>query len=379
MVVKHNMERKLIIPLTPDYDESSIHRMKQSESREINGVKEKTTIEIPRLSSDAGTYELLTFIGEFNRAREIFNWTTGPKLFHQFGILLEGFHRQTWSEETQAVGTLTVQHFADALTAFKNQLLDAESYDKQMDSIRRLQKPRDMTPGTFLIHLRIQNSMVRELPGAPAAPAGGFTDIELRKIYLQAMPVNWQSTFQDANKTFINTTLNQMRIYFTKQHSKDPYDPAQSINLNDSDNESVDNQDDTYDNESVDNQDDNSDNENVDNQDDNASDNASDNSDTVDNQDEVDNQDYLAHNQGNFGTTQGARRFKLMNSDRCPLPTHQGHTWGLCNFNKYNDASLAARRSSDTQPYPNTRSQSHALPDSVESNPSDASPSYSPS
>ena len=298
MVVKNNMECNLIIPLMPDYDELSIHRMKQSESWEINGVQEKTTIEIPRLSLDTGTYELLTFIREFNRAMEIFNWTMGPKRFHQFGILLERFHHQMWSEETKAVGMLTVQHFADALMAFKSHLLDAEGYDIQMDSIRRLQKPRDMTPGTFLIHLRIQNSMVRELPGAPAAPAGGFMDMELQKIYLQAMPANWQSTsFQDANKTFINTTLNEMHIYFTKQHSKDPYDPAQSINLNDSDNESVDNQDDNYDNESVDNQDDNSvdnqddnsDNENVDNQDYNASDNASDNSDTVDNQDEVDN------------------------------------------------------------------------------------------
>ena len=120
--MEHSQAKVAIIPLTPDYDELSIHHIKQSQSQVTNGVAEKTTVEVPRLSLDAGAYKLLTFIQEFNRAREILNWTTSPKLFETFEILLQGFHCQTRSKETEVVGTPTVQHFADALVGFKSHL-----------------------------------------------------------------------------------------------------------------------------------------------------------------------------------------------------------------------------------------------------------------
>jgi hypothetical protein len=72
--------------------------------------------------------------------------------------------------------------------AFKSQLLKDEDYDNQLDYIWELQKPCDMKPGTFLLYLRIQNSMVQELPGAPNADAG-FSDMQLRRIYLHAIPL----------------------------------------------------------------------------------------------------------------------------------------------------------------------------------------------
>lgn len=79
-----------------------------------------------------------------------------------------------------------------------------------------------MKPGTFLLYLQIQNSMVQELPGAPAIDAG-FSDTQLRRTYLHAMPPAWQSKFEDAHKTVPDTSLNAMHAYFDKQHVKDPY------------------------------------------------------------------------------------------------------------------------------------------------------------
>jgi hypothetical protein len=107
-----------VIPLKPDYDASLIQRVKHSQSRLLDdGVTtEKTTMEVPRLSITAGTYKLLVFLQEFKGASETLNWTTGPKLFEKFEILLQGFHQQTWSEIAQAVGTPTVLHFAEAIT-----------------------------------------------------------------------------------------------------------------------------------------------------------------------------------------------------------------------------------------------------------------------
>ena len=139
------------------------------------------------------------------------------------------------------------------------------------------------------------------------------------------MPAKWQSTFQDANKTVIDGMLNGMHTYFNKQYTKDPYksmhDPDQSIDPNDSDKNSY---------------------------------NKSDN--TTDKPKIVDNQDKTANNQGNLGTSATLKPFKSMNSNRCPLPNHQGHMWGLCRQNKYNNATLAACCSSDTHMYPSTRS-----------------------
>jgi hypothetical protein len=342
-MVDNNMERSqvkvAVIPLKPDYDEAQVRRMKKSESRETNGIIEKITIEIPILSIDAGTYEFLTFIREFTRASEILGWTTGPKLCEHFETLLQGYHRQTWSEEANAVGTQTVQHFAEALTGFKSQLLENEDYDDQMDYIRQSIKPHEMNPGKFLGYLRMQNTMVQDLPGS----TGGFTDIQLRRIFLHAMPAHWQSKFQDANKTSTDTTLNEMRTYFEKQHARDPYTsttvPYQKID----------------------------------------SDKSSENSDNVD------NQDITADNQGTFADSHDApspsadNQGRITNMDQCPLPNHHGHLWGLCRQNKYNDASLSAHRSSDTPAHPyNTRSSAHATPDPIESHFQDPQPDAEP-
>jgi hypothetical protein len=67
-MMAHNVKHTAVIPLKPDYEESSIHWIKHSQSRDVTGVSEKTTFEALRLSEDAGTYELLTFIRDFQCA-----------------------------------------------------------------------------------------------------------------------------------------------------------------------------------------------------------------------------------------------------------------------------------------------------------------------
>ena len=78
-----NYKRLAIIPLKPDYEQSALHRIKHTQTREVGGVTEKTTVEVPQLSEEAGTYELLTFLREFILARATMSWTTGPKLFEK--------------------------------------------------------------------------------------------------------------------------------------------------------------------------------------------------------------------------------------------------------------------------------------------------------
>jgi hypothetical protein len=122
-------------------------------------------VEVPRLSEDAGTYELLTCLREFQRAQAIMSWTTGPRLYEKFEVHLQGFHRQTWSDEAVGLAQTIATFDTSTVLAFKSQLLKDEDYGNQLDCIRELWKPRNMEPGTFLLYLRIQNSMIQELPG----------------------------------------------------------------------------------------------------------------------------------------------------------------------------------------------------------------------
>jgi hypothetical protein len=137
------------------------------------------------------------------------SWTSGPRLYEKFEVRAAGL------AQTIATSDETIQ-------AFKSQFLEDEDYDNQLDFIRELKNPCNMKPGTFLFYLRIQNSMVQELPGALDVEPG-FVDQQLRIIYLHAMPVQGQSKFEDADKTVVDMSLNAMCAYFDKQHAKDPY------------------------------------------------------------------------------------------------------------------------------------------------------------
>jgi hypothetical protein len=127
------------------------------------------------------------------------SWTTGPKLYEKLLMHLQGYHRQTWTDEA-AGNAQTVVTFDKTVLAFKQQLLENEDYDNQMDYIQDLRKPSDMKPGTFLLYICIQNSMVQELPGAPNEDAC-FSDMHLHQIFLHVMPPAWQSPFEDAGKS----------------------------------------------------------------------------------------------------------------------------------------------------------------------------------
>jgi hypothetical protein len=150
-----------------------------------------TTIEIPRLSLDAETYKLPTFISEFTQA----NYSK------TFKILLQGFHHPMWSEEANAaVGTQTVQHFTDALMGFKSQLLENKDYGNQMDYIWQLTKPHEMKPGTFLLYLV---PTYTEQYGTRTSRHTSHTCWRLALETYPAMPdlpiyaiqAHWQSTF----------------------------------------------------------------------------------------------------------------------------------------------------------------------------------------
>ncbi len=210
------VDRKLcIIPLQTDFDESKIKTIKHKKTETINNVVDTITVEVPKLAEDATPLQFLYFIRQFRVAAAMMNWTDA-RLFQKFRMHLEGDFQETWD----AIANEYDQDndgFAEALSDFKGEQFTPDDYDVQMEYIREIKKPKDVSPKKFLQLLRIQEKIVRELPGAPDNGAG-FTDHELRRIYLCSMPKSWQNKFEDADKSVQSCTLGEMRNYFENKH-----------------------------------------------------------------------------------------------------------------------------------------------------------------
>ena len=302
--------RPCIIPLQTDYDESKIITIKHTKTETVNGSSETISIEVPKLPEESTSYQFLYFIRQFQVAADMMGWTDA-RLFQKFRLHLEGDFQETWDTIIQEYEQ-TADGFAQALSDFKGEQFTPDDYDVQMEYIRELKKPKEVSPRKFLQLLKIQEKIVKELPGAPDNGAG-FTDHELRRIYLHAMPKSWQNKFEDADKTIQGTTLGEMRNYFEKQSMKDPFIPRNNSQHGNNSNKV------------------------------NSSDIGGSNNRNHDRSDRRRVTQGQGH--GNQRGSQNIRHQPIQNNDPCPLPGHGGHTWGQCRRNRYGNATSESNNS----------------------------------
>lgn len=217
-------KQEFVIPLKPDYDVSKLTRIKHTKSlADDDDETEKQTIYIPQLPEDATPYQMLDFFREFDDACDTMEWTTGPAKFLKIKPHLQGIHKEVWNESVEAIGQeRTDETFIEARSIFLTETFEElRDYDTQMDYLRSIKKPSDMSVKTFLKYLRIANKQVKMIPGAPED--GGLTESEMKKIFLHAMPRQWQGHYKNAGRTYHRDTLTSMRSYFDGQEADDPY------------------------------------------------------------------------------------------------------------------------------------------------------------
>ena len=219
-----------VIPLKPDYDESKVSKIKHKRTIRNNNEEEVYTVEVPKLSENYTKYELLNFVREFREASNVMNWTTGPALYQKFAMHLTGINRTDWNTMTHG-GQRTVQSFRDNISEFIAKSFTGQDYNDQMDYLRALRKPKEMDPVTFERYFRIANSLVQLLPDAPID--AGFEEMELKRAYIKAQPVTWQTKFDDANLSYQTEEMSDIVQYFQKQAIRDPYKPKTRDNTND--------------------------------------------------------------------------------------------------------------------------------------------------
>ena len=298
--------RRFVIPLDPDYDESQAEYMKHRRivpDATNPAISDSIEERVPKLSQTAKPFEILRFLSNFSRARRHLQWTTGPILFSKFPLHLDGYHLRVW-ELTIAGMTKTVAHFEEAMQDFSDKLLEEYNYEDQMDYLRSIKKPPKMSPGEFLMKLRDANEMVAQLPRAPEDDPG-FTEDQLARIYLLAMPHAWQNNFENANLSVHTTTLSGIRRYMDMQALKDPYVPK-TQRSNSSQNS-------------------------------NRNRNFTSTTTTTYNRSNNQGTNPSQRNQNRRGRGGQTNRpqSQIQGTDRCPLPGHQGHTWGECRQNRF--------------------------------------------
>jgi hypothetical protein len=170
-----------VIPLKPDYDKASVEFVKHRRSEVQGGVTEEIQEQVPIIGDSSTPYQKLEMFNAFTKACRHLGWTTGPKLFQRFAMQLEGSHLVTWDEQIAGVAA-TVANFDAHFITFKSTMLAGYRQGDQLDYLRSIRKPKDMSPGEFLLLFRASETHARSLPGAPADGVT-FGDEERRRNF----------------------------------------------------------------------------------------------------------------------------------------------------------------------------------------------------
>ena len=326
-----NRRQKPVIPFDYEIENPSTIEYIRHQFREDDDIIEER---IPKLREDASPYEILHFLNTFQRARTTMSWTTGPKLYQKFQLHLSDYHLEVWYLFMNDRAH-TVVRFDAHLKEFKTELLQGYSYEDQMDYLRSLKKPGAMEPSQFLLKLRAANRLATQLSNRPAVDTG-FNDLQLKRVFLAAMPKAWQENFENANLTVHNTIIQDMRTYMDRQSIKDPFVPRNNQGNNNDRGQQNDR------NRRGNNRGGTNRGNNRGNNQGNGNNNGNSQGATGNRNNGRTNDNNGNNNQGNGnrnGNNNNRNNNRIQNTDPCPLPGHGGHTWGQCRANRFNDES----------------------------------------
>ena len=274
------------IPLVPDYDESQVPTVEHTRKEVVDGIEESISEKIPRLIQNASAYFILFFFSKFTQVRHDFNWNSGARLFQKFAQHLDGTHRLDWQRRTDRITAAhrTVAAFNTQIRELKARLLGSYSYTDQIEYLRSLKKPPDVSPSMFAQQLQNAEYMATQLPDANGAQ--GFTDAERKSVFLHAMPIAWQLKFDDANMRLATEEFADIIHYMDILYANYPYVKPKSK--------------------------------------DEANDRA----------DFTHRDNYQRNNNSSNRPNDSKSSALLRDDDPCPLSNHYGHTWGDCRERK---------------------------------------------
>jgi len=205
---------------------SELSALKFSLKTTNNNTEEYLSQYVYKLPEDYNALECFSFFKGVDNARTYLGWTTGPKLFTNFRMLLSDcpIAEDTFESEAAQSATETVATFNVAYAGFKSAMLTELRHDDQLEYMRTLQKPSSLTVREFLQRLKTLNSLSKRFPDAPQGQSG-LNDSDLKRCFHNAMPATWQKTYSTAGFRYVSQTLDHVYQYMVTQEQSKPLPP----------------------------------------------------------------------------------------------------------------------------------------------------------
>lgn len=177
----------------------------------VNDVKKKK--EMPVVSTDDAELKLAG-INEFKDASQAtrLNLSTGPLKFEKFREILSGPVRDDWDDAREGKPE-TNAGFEQALTEFIGKTLDEDDFEAQKIYLQTVKKPYKMSCGDAYVRLKRICNLMRLFPGAPQGQV--YTAMELKTLYFNMMPSQFQLQFRTVGHTLNATTWPALVRFFT--------------------------------------------------------------------------------------------------------------------------------------------------------------------
>mmetsp|Transcript_10792 Transcript_10792/g.15591 ORF Transcript_10792/g.15591 Transcript_10792/m.15591 type:complete len:95 (+) Transcript_10792:655-939(+) len=87
----------------------------------------------------------------------------------------------------------------------------------QLNYLRNVRKPRDMTPEEMISRLQYINLMIPEF--IDATDADMLSDEEIKDIIYRAMPASWKTNFVNSGKEIHEESLESIERYMSTQQT----------------------------------------------------------------------------------------------------------------------------------------------------------------
>ena len=190
-----------------------------------NDATVTTKIAIPIYNSPGTAEDLLRTIQRFRRATSKLGWTTGPKKFSNFELLLSGPIEITWNNITNDVNQ-TNEKFEECLKKLISKVIPKDdAFCLQKEHLSGVHKTRETSVSAFAMRLEDLNLLSAELPGKDEDDEI-FSDHELTRLLFKAMPKLFRDEFRKVGRKLSTETFQSLTSYFLMLEELYPSKPA---------------------------------------------------------------------------------------------------------------------------------------------------------
>jgi hypothetical protein len=187
---------------------------------------DKETVEFPVLSDETKMADRALFyqqVLDLETQSEITSDNV-PYLYHIFRRCLKGQALIDWNTFAgiRPMEERTLENYSadiDCFIKFHESRANEDLLRAQKSYMNRLNKPRNTSPSEFRNQLLALNNLLTTIPNT--ADAQKYSDLDLKYLFVEAMPYKWRNKFQEIGKKARIEPFDELSSFFDFYHSSD--------------------------------------------------------------------------------------------------------------------------------------------------------------